>query len=158
MSTCLIPMDTRRMSNPSRLAHKNDISSVTMVTGILCHLKALAKWPYKLMQVCKNRQCKEWPNRFAFRRASLAKSKNKFHTYRWFANEFEPTKSALIIGDSTTIKDFSDKTQVLHYLSKEARSVLMLCMPCNPRWPFLYHMKMADFECFLSIFSWNKLV
>ena len=39
--------------------------------------------------------------------------------------------------------------------AKEALSVLMLCAPSNCPWPFLYHMKMADFEYFrvLSVFS-----
>ena len=36
-------------------------------------------------------------------------------------------------------------------------SVLMLCAPSNPRRPFSYHTKMADFKYFrvLSVFSWH---
>ena len=38
-------------------------------------------------------------------------------------------------------------------------SELMLCAPSNHRWPFVYHMKMADFECshVLSIFLWKQI-
>ena len=37
---------------------------------------------------------------------------------------------------------------------EEPLSVLMLCMPSNHLWPFLYHTKMTDFEYFrvLSVF------
>ena len=33
---------------------------------------------------------------------------------------------------------------------KEALSVLMLCTPSNCRWPFSYHMKIADFKYLFS--------
>ena len=35
---------------------------------------------------------------------------------------------------------------------KEVLSVLMLRAPNNPRWPFLYHTKMADFKYFYVLY------
>ena len=54
------------------------------------------------------------------------------------------------MGDENIHKHNMSMDRFQEYI-KEALSVLMLCAPNNPRRPFLYHTKMADFEYFLVL-------